>query len=228
MRALLEQLCQVNAPTGFEGPAVEVAKNLLTPLVDEVYTDRIGSVVGVKPLRQGERPAGAAGRPSGRGRGSSSLGHDEGFLRFAPLGGSRPQDAARPRADHSNRPTPHRRGGLPCRPTCWQQGSGNKAIPIADLRGGRGSVPGEGSAGRSPWAPRWSSARAVTALGDDRLYRQVHGRPDLLCHPAGDAEPAAERASWTWMCTSSAPCQEEVQQRRGHHRGLRHRAGLVR
>ena len=48
MRALLEQLCQANAPTGFEGPAVEVAKHLLTPLVDEVYTDRIGSVVGVK------------------------------------------------------------------------------------------------------------------------------------------------------------------------------------
>ena len=48
MRALLEKLCQANAPTGFEEPAVAVAKGLLTPLVDEVYTDRIGSVVGVK------------------------------------------------------------------------------------------------------------------------------------------------------------------------------------
>ena len=52
MRALLEQLCQANGPTGFEGPAVEVAKHLLTPLVDEVYTDRIGSVVGVLAVPQ--------------------------------------------------------------------------------------------------------------------------------------------------------------------------------
>ena len=44
----LEALCGENAPSGFEAPAARVAAELLAPLVDEVYTDPMGSVVGVR------------------------------------------------------------------------------------------------------------------------------------------------------------------------------------
>ena len=87
MRTLLETLCQANAPTGFEGPAVEVAKNLLTPLVDEVYTDRIGSVVGVK--RCGKENARRVLLDAHLDEvGFIVMGHDEGFLRIAPWAAS--------------------------------------------------------------------------------------------------------------------------------------------
>lgn len=45
---MLEQLCAVGAPSGFERPAVLAAKDMLEPLVDEVWIDRLGSLVGVR------------------------------------------------------------------------------------------------------------------------------------------------------------------------------------
>ena len=87
MRALLEQLCQANAPTGFEEPAVAVAKGLLTPLVDEVYTDRIGSVVGVK--RCGKKDARRVLLDAHLDEvGFLVMGHDEGFCVLPPWAAS--------------------------------------------------------------------------------------------------------------------------------------------
>lgn len=45
---ILERLCAVGAPSGFEGAAVRTAKDLLEPLMDEVWTDRLGNLVGVR------------------------------------------------------------------------------------------------------------------------------------------------------------------------------------
>ena len=45
---MLERLCAVGAPSGFERPAVLAAKDMLEPLVDEVWIDRLGSLVGVR------------------------------------------------------------------------------------------------------------------------------------------------------------------------------------
>ena len=44
----LEQLCVIGAPSGFERPAVLAARELLEPLVDEVWIDRLGNLVGLR------------------------------------------------------------------------------------------------------------------------------------------------------------------------------------
>lgn len=48
MEQMLRALCAVGAPSGYERPAVLAAKELLEPLVDEVWIDRLGSLVGVR------------------------------------------------------------------------------------------------------------------------------------------------------------------------------------
>ena len=132
MRALLEQLCQANAPTGFEETAVAVAKGLLTPLVDEVYTDRIGSVVGVK--RCGKKDARRVLLDAHLDEvGFLVMGHDEGFLRIAPLGGIDPRIL--PDRELTILTDPPRFGVVATKPPhVMAAGEGNKAIPITDLR----------------------------------------------------------------------------------------------
>ena len=89
-RQTLEQLCALPGPSGFEGPAAQAAARLLEPYMDEVRIDRMGSVVGV-------RRCGHPGAP----RllldahldeiGLIVTGHEDGFLRFASLGGVDPR-----------------------------------------------------------------------------------------------------------------------------------------
>lgn len=89
-RQILEQLCALSAPSGFEGPAARTAVRLLEPYVDEARVDRMGNVIGVR----------RCGRP-GAPRllldahldeiGLIVTGHEEGFLRFAALGGVDPR-----------------------------------------------------------------------------------------------------------------------------------------
>ena len=52
----LEQLCSIPAPSGFETPAAQAALELLRPLVDEAWIDKMGNVVGVR--RCGKRGPG--------------------------------------------------------------------------------------------------------------------------------------------------------------------------
>lgn len=51
---ILERLCAVGAPSGFESPVALAAKELLMPLTDEVWTDRVGNVVGVRRCGRAE------------------------------------------------------------------------------------------------------------------------------------------------------------------------------
>jgi len=85
----LERLCNQASPSGFEGPAAQAAKDLLEPLVDEVYIDRLGSVIGIR----------RCGKPTPKRLlldahldeiGLIVTGIEEGFLRFAPIGGGDP------------------------------------------------------------------------------------------------------------------------------------------
>ena len=89
-RGILEQLCALPGPSGFEGPVASAAAQLLRPYVDEVQVDRMGSVVGVR----------RCGRPNVPRLmldahldeiGLIVTGHEKGFLRFAPLGGVDPR-----------------------------------------------------------------------------------------------------------------------------------------
>ncbi len=86
IRAALEKLCAAGAPSGFERPAVLCARELLEPLVDEVWIDRLGSLVGVR----------RCGKPNARKLlldahldeiGLIVTGYENGFLRFQAIGG---------------------------------------------------------------------------------------------------------------------------------------------
>ena len=46
LRKTLAGLCALPGPSGFEGQAARAALELLRPLVDEAFLDRMGSVVG--------------------------------------------------------------------------------------------------------------------------------------------------------------------------------------
>lgn len=81
----LERLCTAGAPSGREGPAVEAARALLEPLMDEVWIDRLGNLIGVR----------RCGKPGAKKLlldahldevGLTVTGMEQGFLRFAAVG----------------------------------------------------------------------------------------------------------------------------------------------
>ena len=87
---MLGRLCVLSGPSGFETHVTRAAAELLRQLVDEVYTTRLGSVVGVR--RCGRENAHKLLLDAHLDEiGFMVTGHDEGFLRFAPLGGVDPR-----------------------------------------------------------------------------------------------------------------------------------------
>ena len=90
IRQALERLCSVGAPSGFERPAALAAKELLSPLMDEVWLDRLGNVIGVR----------RCGRPGAKKLlldahldeiGLMVTGIKDGFLKFTTIGGVDPR-----------------------------------------------------------------------------------------------------------------------------------------
>ena len=86
----LEKLCGQNAPSGFETPAAQAAIELLTPLMDRVYQDKMGNVIGER----------LCGKPGAKRLlldahldeiGLIVTGVEEGFLRFQTIGGVDPR-----------------------------------------------------------------------------------------------------------------------------------------
>ena len=86
----LAYLCALSGPSGFEGPVVQAAAELLRPLVDQVYTTRLGSVTGVRRCGREHAPRLLLDAHLDE-IGFLITGHEEGFLRFAPLGGVDPR-----------------------------------------------------------------------------------------------------------------------------------------
>jgi len=85
IKEIIERLCGLGAPSGFERPAALAAKELLEPLVDEVWTDRLGSLVGVR--RCGEPGAKKLLLDAHLDEvGLIVTGHKDGFLRFHAIG----------------------------------------------------------------------------------------------------------------------------------------------
>jgi endoglucanase len=82
----ITDLCALAGPAGFEETAADRVRTLLAPLVDEVRTDVLGNVIGLK----------RCGKPNAKKLlfdahideiGLIITGHEEGFLRFSTLGG---------------------------------------------------------------------------------------------------------------------------------------------
>ena len=82
---ILKRLCAAGAPSGFERPAAQAALELLRPLMDEVWTDRLGNLIGAR----------RCGKPGAKKLlldahldevGLVVTGHKDGFLRFSANG----------------------------------------------------------------------------------------------------------------------------------------------
>lgn len=90
LQKTLELLCALPGPSGFEGEAAAGAMELLRPLVDEVYTTRLGSVVGVRRCAK----AGAQKLLLDAHVDEIGIlvtGEEDRFLRFRTLGGVDPR-----------------------------------------------------------------------------------------------------------------------------------------
>ena len=80
------ELCALNGPSGFEEAVASRVKELLTPLVDEVRTDSMGNVLGLRRCgREGARRLLLDAHMDEVGFIVTEV--TEGFLKFAALGG---------------------------------------------------------------------------------------------------------------------------------------------
>ncbi|MCF2662286.1 M42 family peptidase [Pseudoflavonifractor phocaeensis] len=87
---VLGRLCALAGPSGFESPVVREAAELLRPLADEVKVDRMGSVVALRRCGRENAPRLLLDAHLDE-IGFLVTGHEEGFLRIAPLGGVDPR-----------------------------------------------------------------------------------------------------------------------------------------
>ena len=131
IRQVLEKLCGCTAPSGFERPAAEAAKELLTPLMDEVSIDRMGNVIGVR----------RCGRPDAKKLlldahldeiGLMVTGMEGGFLRFRAIGGVDPRML--PNREVWVLTQPPLPGIITCQSAHNHDGDAeNKSVPISEL-----------------------------------------------------------------------------------------------
>ena len=87
---ILTQLCSLPGPSGFEGPVAQQAAAQLRSRMDEVKIDRMGTVIGVRYCGRANAPKLLLDAHLDE-IGFVITGHEEGYLRFAPLGGVDPR-----------------------------------------------------------------------------------------------------------------------------------------
>ena len=83
---ILERLCALPGPSGFERPAAECAAQLLRPFMDEVTIDRMNSVIGVRRCGREAAPKLLLDAHLDE-VGYIVTGHKNGYLSIASLGG---------------------------------------------------------------------------------------------------------------------------------------------
>lgn len=87
---VIDRLCSLSGPSGFENSVAQAAKELLEPLVDEISVNRLGSVLGVHRCGKENAPKLLLDAHLDE-IGFIVTGHEDGFLRFATLGGVDPR-----------------------------------------------------------------------------------------------------------------------------------------
>ena len=128
---MLSRLCALSGPSGFESGVAEAAAELLRPLTDEVYITRLGSVAGVRRCGREDAPRLLLDAHLDE-IGFIVTGHEEGFLRFAPLGGVDPRML--PDREMVILTEPPIYGVVACLPPHVQSGEDmDKSLPIKDL-----------------------------------------------------------------------------------------------
>lgn len=127
----LSRLCALSGPSGFEENVTKAAAELLRPLVDEVYATRLGSVVAVRRCGRESAPKLLLDAHLDE-IGFIVTGHEEGFLRLAPLGGVDPRMLPDREVVLLTDPPVH--GVVACLPPHVQTAEDmDKSLPIKDL-----------------------------------------------------------------------------------------------
>ncbi|MCI9155350.1 MAG: M42 family metallopeptidase [Lawsonibacter sp.] len=128
---MLARLCALPGPSGFEERVTAAAAELLRPLVDQVYFTCPGSVVGVRRCDRENAPRLLLDAHLDE-IGLIVTGHEEGFLRFAPLGGVDPRMLPDREVTILTDPPVH--GVVACLPPHVQTAEDmDKSLPIKDL-----------------------------------------------------------------------------------------------
>lgn len=128
---VLRELCALAGPSGFESPVAQAAASLLEGLMDEVRIDKMGSVLGVRRCGKENAPKLLLDAHLDE-IGFIITGHEEGFLRFAPLGGVDPRML--PDRELTILTQPPMYGVVACMPPHIQTAEDmDKALPIREL-----------------------------------------------------------------------------------------------
>ncbi len=132
IQATLARLSLCNGPSGCEGEPLDTAKELLSPLVDAVWTDRFGNLIGLRRCgREGARRVVLDAHLDEVGL--LITGAEEGFLRFRAVGGVDPRML--PDREITILTEPPAFGVVAVLPPHVQkEGDADRSLPIADLR----------------------------------------------------------------------------------------------
>lgn len=130
-KQVMERLCSVAAPSGFERNAAQTAVALLEGCVDEVCIDKMGSVLGIRRCGKPNAPKLLLDAHIDE-IGFIITGHEDGFLRFAPLGGVDPRML--PDRELTIMTDPPVLGVVACMPPHIQTREDmNRSLPISEL-----------------------------------------------------------------------------------------------
>ena len=128
---VLGELCALAGPSGFESPVAEAAARLLEGVMDEVRIDKMGSVLGVRRCGKENAPKLLLDAHLDE-IGFIITGHEDGYLRFAPLGGVDPRML--PDRELTILTEPPVYGVVACLPPHIQTSSDmDKSLPIREL-----------------------------------------------------------------------------------------------
>ena len=190
MRNALEQLCAQNAPSGFEAPAAQVARALLEPLMDEVWTDRMGNVIGGR--RCGKPGAKKLLLDAQLGEiGLTVTGIEEGFLRFRTVGAVDPRML--PDRELTVLTDPPLFGVVACLPPhVLKAGDMRKSVPIPELRVDIGLTQ--------------EQAEQAVPIGTPMVYRE---EPVLLRNGRFSGKSMDDRACFTVLLRTAELLQDK-------------------
>ena len=131
IRKALELLSGQTSPSGFEGPAAQAARELLEPLMDEVWIDRLGNVIGVRRCGRKDAPRLLLDAHLDE-IGLIVTGVENGFLRFRSIGGVDPRML--PDRELTILTNPPIFGVVACMPPhVLKKGDSDKALPLDKL-----------------------------------------------------------------------------------------------
>ena len=129
--AVLGELCALAGPSGFESPVAEAAACLLKDVMDEVHIDKMGSVLGMRRCGKENAPKLLLDAHLDE-IGFIITGYEEGYLRFAPLGGVDPRML--PDRELTILTEPPMYGVVACLPPHIQTAADmDKSLPIREL-----------------------------------------------------------------------------------------------